>query len=383
MLHATLHASIEEIDATCWDALAASANPFTRHAFLASMERTGCIRAQFGWQPNHFALRDGERVIAALPLYVKANSHGEFVFDWTWADAWERAGGDYYPKLLCGVPYSPVPGPRLLAGNDPDAPTYRRALAAALLEQTRRAGMSSAHVDFCNATDNAAFADSDWLARSDWQFHWHNADGWRDFHDFMDAFTHKRRKEVRRERAEVAAAGVECEWRDGDTLTDAEVCEVHRLYRHTFDSKGNTPTLTLDFFRELASGSAGHMHVALARRAGRIIAMAMFIAGDDTLYGRYWGAYEQVPALHFDLCYYQGIDYCLRAGLHAFQPGAQGVHKLARGFLPARTYSWHYLADPALRNAVRDWIARDERATAARGTMLATHSPFAQRGAER
>jgi predicted N-acyltransferase len=379
MLSLQTHASIDEIDAAAWDALAADDNPFTRHAFLSGLEHTGCIRTAFGWRAQHLTLHDGDALVGAVPLYIKANSHGEYVFDWSWADAWERAGGDYYPKFLCGVPYSPVTGPRLLVGAGSDASSRRTTLAAALRELTDRTGLSSAHVNFLPETETTAF-DAQWLARSDWQFQWHNPGTWRDFHDFLDALTHKRRTATRHERAQVAAAGIACEFRAGGSLTDAEWRTMHHLYTHTFDEKGNTPTLTLDFFRHLGHAFPAHSHVAFARSrsAGDIVAGALFLSSHDTLYGRYWGATEPVSGLHFELCYYQGIEHCLRHGLQRFEPGAQGLHKLARGFLPTRTYSRHYIADAGFRAAIRAALEREATLLEARGRELLEHSPFAQ-----
>ncbi|HET7562211.1 MAG TPA: GNAT family N-acetyltransferase [Rhodanobacteraceae bacterium] len=379
MLTLHTHASIDEIAAADWDALVPDDNPFVSHAFLAGLEHSGCIRAGFGWRVQHLSLHDGNTLVGVLPLYLKGNSHGEYVFDWAWADAWERAGGAYYPKLLCAAPYSPVTGPRLLAGSGPHAASRRRALAAGLRELTDQAGLSSVHVDFLREAETDAF-DDNWLARSDWQFQWRNPGGWRDFGDYVDALTHKRRNAVRHERSQVARAGIECEFRDGGTLVDADWRVVHHLYSHTFDEKGNTPTLTLDFFRHLGTAFPGHSHAAFARRDGAIIAGALFLSSHDTLYGRYWGAFEQVPGLHFELCYYQGIDHCLRLGLSRFEPGAQGVHKLARGFLPVRTQSRHYLANPQFRAAVRLALEREAVQQEAHGRELLEHSPFAQRG---
>ncbi len=378
MLTLRTHESIDEIDAGDWDALAADDNPFASHAFLAGLERTGCIREAFGWRAQHLTLHDESTLVGALPLYVKANSHGEYVFDWAWADAWERAGGDYYPKFLCAVPYSPVTGPRLLAGGGLGGGQRRATLAAGLRELTEGAGLSSAHVNFLRDEEIDAF-DGDWLARSDWQFQWRNAGGWRDFVDFLDALTHKRRSAIRRERAQVAASGLDCEFRDGGSLDDDEWRTLHRLYSHTFDEKGNTPVLTPDFFRHLGKAFPIRSHVAFARRAGRVVAGALFLSSHDTLYGRYWGAFESSPGLHFELCYYQGIDHCLRGGLGRFEPGAQGLHKLARGFMPTRTHSRHYIADRRLRAAIRASLAQEAALLEARGRELLAHSPFAVR----
>ena len=381
MLTLRTHEGMDDIDAGAWDALAVDDNPFISYAFLAGLERTGCIRAEFGWRPHHVTLHDGDNLVAAAPLYVKANSHGEYVFDWAWADAWERAGGDYYPKFLCAVPYSPVTGPRLLAGAASDAASRRAQLASALRELTGRAGVSSLHVDFLPAGETGAFDDA-WLERSDWQFQWRNPGDWRDFDDYLGALTHKRRSAVRHERAQVAQAGIECEFRDGGSLDDAEWRQMHHLYTHTFDEKGNTPTLTLAFFRHLGTAFPDRSHVAFARRGREIIAAALFLSSHDTLYGRYWGAIDPVPGLHFELCYYQGIAHCLRRGLQRFEPGAQGLHKLARGFLPTRTYSRHYIADPGFRAAIRAALEREAALLDVRGRELLAHSPYAQRGAK-
>jgi predicted N-acyltransferase len=382
MLTLRTHETIEDIDASAWDALVAEDNPFVTHAFLAGLERHGCVRSAFGWRAQHLTLHDGGQLIGAAPLYVKGNSHGEYVFDWAWADAWERAGGDYYPKFLCAVPYSPVTGPRLLCGTGADADRRRCVLARALREITEQTGLSSLHVNFLRELEIGAFDDA-WLSRSDWQFQWRNAGGWRDFQDFLGALTHKRRNAIRRERAQVAEAGVECEFRDGGTLDDAEWRSMHHLYTHTFDEKGNTPTLTLAFFRHLGAAFPTHSHVAFARRGREIIAGALFLSSGDTLYGRYWGAREQVPGLHFELCYYQGIDHCLRRGLQHFEPGAQGLHKLARGFLPARTHSRHYIANAPFREVVRASLERETALLDARGVELLAHSPFAERDRSR
>ncbi len=378
MLTLRTHESIDEIDAGAWNALAADDNPFVSHAFLAGLERAGCIRDAFGWRPQHLTLHEDDTLIGALPLYIKANSHGEYVFDWAWADAWERAGGDYYPKFLCAVPYSPVTGPRLLAGNGPDTEQHRATLAAGLRELTERTGLSSAHVNFLQGDETEAFDDG-WLARSDWQFQWRNPGGWRDFQDYLDALTHKRRNAIRRERAQAVSTGLDCEFRDGGSLDEGEWRTLHHLYTHTFDEKGNTPTLTLDFFRHLGGAFPQRSHVAFARRAGDIVAGALFLSSPDTLYGRYWGAFEQAPGLHFELCYYQGIEHCLRRGLARFEPGAQGLHKLARGFMPTRTHSRHYIADPRLRGAIRISLAQETALLEARGRELLAHSPFAVR----
>ncbi|MGN6655128.1 MAG: GNAT family N-acetyltransferase [Rhodanobacter sp.] len=365
------HDAIAELPAAAWDALRGEANPFVSHAFLRALEDTGCIRPDWGWQAHHLGLYDDDRLVAAAPLYLKGNSHGEFVFDWSWASAWERAGGEYYPKLLCGVPYSPVPGPRLLAGT----PALRQALVEAMRGEVQRLGLSSVHANFLPATEAAAF-DEDWLARSDVQFHWHNR-GYRHFPDFLAALNHKKRKNILHERARVAASGLALEWRGGETLREDEWERVHALYEATFEDKGNHAVLTPAFFRRL--GELGPLaQLALARMGGQIVAMALFVQGDGVLYGRYWGSLVDVPGLHFELCYYQGIEYAIAQRLRRFEPGAQGEHKLARGFLPARTLSRHWLAHPGFRAAVSHALAREAPAMDAYAEELRRHSPYAQ-----
>ncbi|WP_243041378.1 GNAT family N-acetyltransferase [Dyella sedimenti] len=376
MIEARFHDSIETIPAPVWDALRPDDNPFVSHAFLALLERTGCIRADWGWRAHHLGLYEDGELIAAAPLYLKGNSHGEFVFDWSWASAWERAGGDYYPKLLNAVPYSPVPGPRLLAGNGAQAPSRRQALVSAMGMFAERMGLSSVHANFLREDELAAFDDA-WLARSDVQFHWHNA-GYADFDAFLHALNHKKRKNIRHERAQVERSDLAIAMRGGAALSAAEWRQVHALYESTFDAKGNHAALTRRFFTALGETLGDAVQLALARRGEAIVAMALFLQSHDTLYGRYWGAIEDVPGLHFELCYYQGIEHAIRHGLQRFEPGAQGEHKLARGFLPTRTHSRHYLVDPGFREAVRQALLHEAEAIDDYARELDTHSPYAK-----
>ncbi|MBD8873827.1 GNAT family N-acetyltransferase [Rhodanobacter sp. DHB23] len=370
MPEARFHPRIAQIPATDWDALRPDANPFVSHAFLHALEDSGCIRPGWGWQAHHLGLYEHGQLRAAAPLYLKGNSHGEFVFDWSWAAAWERAGGDYYPKLLCGVPYSPITGPRLLAGGDAG---LQRALVEAMRGEAGRLQLSSVHANFLLADEADAFG-ADWLARSDVQFHWRNR-GWRDFDDFLAALNHKKRANIRHERARVAASGLRMAWREGATLTDAEWNEVHALYLATFDAKGNHAALTPAFFRRLG----GMAQLALAHDADGIAAMALFLEGDGVLYGRYWGSRVDAPGLHFELCYYRGIEHALARGLRCFEPGAQGEHKLARGFLPVRTHSRHLLLHEGFRTAVREALHGESAAMDSYADECMAHSPYASR----
>ena len=377
-MKARFHATLDDIDAKAWNALLPDDNPFVDHAFLSGLERHGCAQAAHGWQPYHVGIYDGDRLVAAAPLYLKGNSHGEFVFDWSWAGAYERHGLAYYPKLLCAVPYSPVTGPRLLVGAGADAKSLRALLIATMRDESRRLGLSSAHLNFASEDDAAAFDRSDWLPRFDWQFHWQNR-GWRDFDEFLGALNHKKRKNIRSERARAARAGAACEIRYGDELDDSEWRALHGFYLSTFDDKGNFPALTLDFFRHLGRAMPRRVLAVLCRRGGQLIAGALLLRSATTLYGRYWGCSEQVEGLHFEACYYQGIEYCLREGLQRFEPGAQGEHKLARGFLPTATHSFHWIGDARFRGAIADALARERRALLAYGEDLAEHSPYARR----
>jgi uncharacterized protein len=378
VIEARFHDSIERIPAAAWDALRPDDNPFVSHAFLALLERTGCIRPDWGWQAHHLGLYEDDRLVAAAPLYLKGNSHGEFVFDWSWASAWERAGGDYYPKLLNAVPYSPVPGPRLLAGTGPGAAAHRQALVTAMCGFAERMNLSSVHANFLRADELPAF-DGHWLSRSDVQFHWHNH-GYADFAQFLGALSHKKRKNIRQERAHVAASGLSLEFRGGRDLSATEWQRVHSLYESTFDAKGNHAALTRAMFLALGETLGDAVQLALARQEGRIVAMAMFLQSGEALYGRYWGADIEVPGLHFELCYYQGIEYAIRRGLQRFEPGAQGEHKLARGFLPVRTHSRHYLVNAGFRDAVRQALRREAEAIDDYAQDLEAHSPYARHG---
>jgi predicted N-acyltransferase len=368
--------SLDEIAPADWDALAGGSQPFLTHAFLAGLERHDCLRPRLGWVPRHAALYDGDRLVAAAPAYLKANSHGEFVFDHAWAHAWAQHGLHYYPKWLSAVPYSPVTGPRLLARDE----AARRALLEAMLARTQEDGLSSLHCNFLPDAELGAF-DERWLARADVQFHWRNEAGWRDFEDFLAALNSRKRKTLRAERAQVARAGVTFRVLHGDEASAEELADMHGFYCRTQQEKGNRPALTLPFLQHLARSMPRALVLVLATRARRTIAGALCLRGADTLYGRYWGADEALPGLHFETCYYQGIEYCLREGLRVFEPGAQGEHKVARGFLPVLTHSRHFVAEPAFAQALRPWCA-EERAGALRyRDAVLAHSPFRAAGA--
>jgi predicted N-acyltransferase len=361
---------LDAIPAPDWDALHDGTNPFVQHAFLSGLERHGCVRPEWGWTPRHAALFDGDRLVAAAPAYLKTNSHGEFVFDHAWAHAYAQLGREYYPKWLVAVPYSPVTGPRLLARDD-DA---RRALLEAMRAQARHAGLESVHVNFLREAEAAVF-DASWLARTDMQFHWRNA-GWKDFEGFLAALDARKRKNIRQERARVARAGVGFRVLHGEEATPRDIDAMHAFYVDTQRQYGNHPALTRSFFHHLGAAMPRQVVIVLAMRDGAAIAGAWCLRGGDTLYGRYWGSRETLPGLHFETCYYQGIDYCLREGLACFEPGAQGEHKVARGFLPVPTHSRHWLADAAIADALAPWCAQERRANLRYRDRVLDHSPY-------
>ena len=363
--------SLQELPAADWDALHDGSNPFVSHAFLSGLEAEQCLKPQLGWRPRHAAWFEDGRLLAAAPAYLKGNSHGEFVFDHAWAHAYARYGVDYYPKWLVAVPYSPVTGPRLLAGD----PRARAALLEAMREQTAKDRLSSLHVNFLPEAELEAF-DDHWLTRADVQFQWRNEAGWQDFEQFLAAFNSKKRKNLRAEREQVRRAGIDFRVVHGDQASGQDLQAMHDFYCLTQHEKGNQPVLTLGFLQHLARCLPRQLVLILAQRGGKTIAGALCLRGRDTLYGRYWGASETVPGLHFETCYYQGIEYCLREGLAAFEPGAQGEHKIARGFLPVLTHSRHYIADPAFADALRPWC-EEERASVLRyRDLVLEHSPF-------
>ena len=365
--------SLADVSARDWDALHDGRNPFVTHAFLHGLESQGCLRRDWGWTPHHLTLWEGDTLVAAAPGYLKDNSHGEFVFDHAWAHAYARYGLDYYPKWLCAVPYSPVTGPRLLAQHA----AHRKALLTAVRDEVLRLGLSSAHVNFHAEDEDDVFA-SDWLPRIDVQYHWRNPGHWRDFDGFLADFDHKHRKNIRQERAKVQRAGVVIRTVHGDEATAADLEAMFGFYLRTFQDYGNSPALTLPFLQHLAQTMPRQLVMFLADHDGRTIAGALCLRGHDTLYGRYWGAEAPLPGLHFETCYYQGIAYCLREGLARFEPGAQGEHKIARGFLPAWVRSRHWIADPEFAGALAHWCDEESQAVRRYARTLQSHSPFKQ-----
>ncbi|RIA37898.1 hypothetical protein DFR49_3787 [Hephaestia caeni] len=362
---------VEAIDAADWDACAGNANPFVGHTFLALLERSGSATAAAGWQPLPIVV-DGPdgRPGAIAPVYAKSHSQGEYVFDHGWAEAWERAGGAYYPKLQVAVPFTPVPGPRLLLRDTALAP----ALIAGIEAVVDQHGLSSAHASFVAPDQVPLFEAAGWLIRQGTQFHWRNH-GYRCFDDFLGQLASRKRKAIRHERA-AAIAGLTIRHLTGNAITEAHWNAFWAFYQDTGARKWGRPYLTRAFFSLLGEAMADKVLLILAERDGRAIAGALNLIGADTLYGRYWGAIEDVPFLHFELCYYQAIDAAIARGLATVEAGAQGEHKLARGYAPVPTFSAHYLPDPGFRSAVADFIAREREAVAADRDFLAELMPF-------
>lgn len=342
-----------EFDAAEWDALAGS-SPFVRHTFLDALETTGCVDASLGWEPVHLALFRGGVLAAAMPLYVKHHSWGEFVFDFSWADAYRRQGLRYYPKLVCCVPFSPVPGPRLLARNDAD----RATLVDAALALTRDLGCSSLHILFPHAPDQAVLQTTPLAHRSGFQFHWHNT-GYASFDDFLAALTHDKRKKIRQERKKLTNLGVTFRWIEGRASAEADWDFFYRCYADTYARHRSEPHLNRAFFAALRETMPENLLLIVADRDGVPTACSFCMKDDRRLYGRHWGTLEYLPGLHFETCYQQGIEYAIVNGLDVFEGGAQGEHKLARGLVPAATHSWHWLEDAEFRTAVDRFLERE------------------------
>ncbi|MBB4619086.1 GNAT family N-acetyltransferase [Sphingomonas abaci] len=368
---ARLADGVRQIAAADWDACAGSGNPFVGHGFLAALEESGAVGGRSGWQPLPIVV-DGDdgRPAAIAPAYIKAHSQGEYVFDHGWADAWERAGGDYYPKLQIASPFSPVPGPRLLLRDPALAP----ALIGAVQAVVDQNDLSSAHATFIEAGEVPVFEAAGWLIRQGVQFHWTNR-GYADFDGFLDDLASRKRKAIRKERA-AAVEGLAIRHLSGDAIRPEHWDAFWTFYQDTGSRKWGTPYLTRATFPLLGETLGDRVLLILAERDGVPIAGALNLVGDDALYGRYWGCTEEVPFLHFELCYYQAIEAAIARGLQRVEAGAQGEHKLARGYAPVPTWSAHYIPHPDFRRAVAAFLAREREGVAADADYLETLTPF-------
>jgi predicted N-acyltransferase len=365
---------LSSIDADAWDALA-TGHASLSHAFLSTLEDCGCVGHGTGWRPCHVTLWDGETLVGALPLYEKDHSYGEYVFDWAWADAYARHGLAYYPKLLAAIPFTPIPGPRLLARDA----SCRRALIDTALAIAQASDMSSLHVLLPTADEGDVLADAGLLIRRGVQFHWRNR-GYADFDDFLARLNHDKRKKIRQERRRAAAHGLTCQWLDGRQAREADWRFFHRCYCATYALHRSVPYLNLDFFVMLAARAPETVRLLVAKRGDEPVASAFFLCDAQALYGRYWGATEHLPFVHFELCYYQAIDYCIATARQRFEGGAQGEHKLARGLEPVVTRSAHWIRDSRFRDAVDRFLAQERAGVAFYLDELSERTPFRDDG---
>ncbi len=350
--------TLSDIGQAAWDALVASqdkANPFLSFAFLHAMHESGSASTESGWQPQFIVLYDGAVLAAAMPLYVKSHSYGEYVFDWAWADAYHRNGVEYYPKLLSAIPFTPVTGPRLMAVDE----RARAALIEVLRGTQQASEVSSTHILYPPEAQVQQLADAGFMLRSGVQFHWLNA-GYQDFEQFLATLEKKKRKNIRAERRKVVEAGVVMRRVRGVDATDADWRLFNRCYQHTYAEHRSTPYLNLDFFQRIGRTMPENILLIIAERDGQPIASSMVIHSADTLFGRYWGALEHVPCLHFETAYYQPLEFCIEQKIAVFEGGAQGEHKMARGFLPTKTWSAHWLAHPAFSDAIERFLEREK-----------------------
>jgi len=365
------------VGADDWNRAAGTGNPFVRHEFLAALESTGCASRESGWHPCHVLCEsaDGRELLGALPLYLKTNPYGEFVFDYAWAGAYQRAGLSYYPKLVAAVPFTPATGPRLLVPAGPQQAAVQSELIRGATHLSADTGASSVHLLFPHSTELPALRDAGLLLRKDCQFHWENAD-YADFDQFLAGFTSSKRKKTRRERRRVREAGIRYRVLSGRELSEADWERIMVPYASTFLMRGREPYLDLAFFIEISRTLPDSVLVFCAELDKELVGVSICFRSDTTLYGRYWGANRFIDSLHFETCYYQGIDYCIAEGLQRFEPGTQGEHKIARGFVPTETWSAHWLSHPQFAAAVDDYLEREREHIDEYMDVLSDHVPY-------
>jgi predicted N-acyltransferase len=369
------HTSIDQLDSKAWNSLAGTEVPFLRHEFLAALEHTGCVGPHTGWTPAYVSLHDAAGLAAAAPAFLKAHSYGEFVFDFSWAEAYTRVGRDYYPKLSVCVPFTPATGARLLVRPDLEPQAVRRKLTKAIEDFSTQNHLSSAHALFFDEPGREAFEQSGWLLRRDCQFHWVNQD-FVDFEAYLATFTAEKRKKARRERRRVQESGIHFETRFGTDISESLLDTVYDFHRSTFLRHGHEPYLSREFFSEVARTMGDALMFKIAVHGARPVAAAVFFWCPEALYGRYWGSCAEYHSLHFETCYHQGIEFCIERGIRRFEPGTQGEHKVARGFAPTLTWSAHYIGDRRFRSAVRDFLVREGVAVDAYASEVGEHVPF-------
>ena len=372
--------AISAVPAQEWDACAGADNPFLSHDFLNALEESGSVRAQTGWLPRHITVNDrAGRLAAALPLYLKGHSQGEYIFDWGWADAYERAGGRYYPKLLSAVPFTPVTGPRMLVRPDIDRARAQEILAGGIVALMNQLNVATAHVNFVTKGEWDRLGEFGFLQRMGLQYHWHN-DGYASFDAFLDALSSRKRKAIRKERRQVAESDLVIRRLVGKDIEERHWDSFFAFYMDTSDRKWGSPYLNRTFFSLLGERMAERVLLVVAERDGRPVAGALNLIGSDTLFGRNWGCTEEYKFLHFEACYYQAIDFAIERGMAKVEAGAQGQHKIQRGYLPVETYSNHLILDDGFRDAVEDFLARERRQIAHEKELLLEESPFRKDG---
>jgi len=368
--------SVETVPVEQWNRLAGDEYPFHRHEFLAALEHSECVGGKSGWHPFHLLLEEenGE-LLGILPLYQKTNSEGEFVFDFAWANAYHQAGLDYYPKLVAGVPFAPATSTCCLTAPGQDATDIRATLISAAIQVAKENELSSLHLLFPTEAEHLQFSELGLLSRHDCQYHWHN-DGYIDFEHFLSKFSAKKRKKVKRERRKVAEAGIRFEILAGTDMSDDIWDEISPLYASTFFMRGRAPYLTPAFFKEITRSLPASLVVVIGRIDDKAVSTAICFRGRDTLYGRYWGCSDAYDSLHFETCYYQGIEYCINEGIQTFEPGTQGEHKIARGFTPTTTWSSHWIRDSRFAAAIADYLEREGEHVDEFATHLESRVPF-------
>lgn len=370
--------SLSAISADEWNAVAGNDYPFTRYEFLNTLESTACANTDSGWQPHHMLVRSDDRLIAVMPLYLKSHSYGEYVFDWSWADAYRRYGKNYYPKLLGAIPFTPATGPRICVIDGEDANAIAQQIIATLRERMGRTHISSLHILFPQPELQSALLQAELSERIGVQYHWFN-DNYTCFDDFLATFNSRKRKNLRKERARVVEQGLELRTLEGKAITAAHWQMFYRFYAMTYAKRsGHTGYLNEAFFKAIGEQLSDHTVMTLAYHANEAVAGALYFRDSTTLYGRYWGCVHEFEYLHFEACYYQGIEYCIRNGLQHFDPGAQGEHKIQRGFAPIKTFSYHWIADAAFRHAIDDFLRREQYSVEQHIEAAAELLPFKQ-----
>ena len=366
---------LDQVSGEEWNRLAGTLNPFLTHEFLGGLEYCHCLDGH-GWQPHHLVVHEGPRLVGAMPLYLKDNSYGEFVFDWSWADAYQRAGGNYYPKLVSAIPFAPVRGPRFLIDNQyQDTAAVRELLLESVINSIDKSGISSFHCLFPEQPDADFMREHQLLLRKGVQYHWHNH-GYRDYQDFLDTMTSKKRKQIKRERKQVVENRIEIEVLNGRDISTAQWSNFYEFYCSTFYRRWGAPRMTYEFFVSLSRVLPEQTLLILARRDNRYVAGAFAMLGQDTLYGRHWGCNSDYPFLHFELCYYQTIEYCIQHGMQTVDAGVQGEHKISRGFEPEATWSCHWIRHQGFRRAVKDFVDRELPSIDAYIRELNSHLPY-------